>query len=83
MYSMLIKFPDQLVPDTNAINAYYEGVKDGVKVFAKWQAGKLYVGSLMLPLNQVLWQLESERKQVIEALENLGEVPSRMRGAAQ
>ncbi len=44
MFSPLIGFPNELTFERNAVAAYYEGVKDGIRLFAVWKNGEQRCG---------------------------------------
>lgn len=53
--------------------AYYEGMIDGVKLFAHWKDGEQFVGTCGRSLKQAIKDLEAERDMIVNRFKEQGE----------
>ena len=47
---------------TNAIEAYYEGVRRGIRLFACWKDGEQFVGTTGCTLKQAIEEVDHKEK---------------------
>jgi len=52
--------------DAGRINEYYNGMVEGVRLYAHWKDGVEYVGTTGKTLKKAIEQIEAERKEALE-----------------
>lgn len=56
------------------INAYYEGLRDGVKQYAHWKDGVQYVGTTGRTLRDAISSIDAMEQAALDALESRREI---------
>ncbi len=51
--------------DAGRINEYYDGIVEGVRMYAHWKSGEQFVGTTGKTLKQALKEIEEERQQAL------------------
>ena len=51
--------------DTGRIHEYYDGVIEGVRLYAWWKDGEQYVGTCGKTLKEAIRDIEEERKEAL------------------
>jgi hypothetical protein len=64
--------------ERHRINAFFNGMADGIRMFAHWKDGTEYVGSCDTPLKSELSRVEAERASALLAID----ISERMREGA-
>jgi hypothetical protein len=52
--------------DAGRINEYFNGMIEGVRLYAHWKNGEQFVGTTGKTLKQAIEQIEAERKEALE-----------------
>ena len=52
--------------DAGRIHEYYNGIAEGVRMYAHWKSGEQFVGTAGKTLKQALKEIEEERTEALE-----------------
>ena len=53
--------------DKGRINEYFDGIVEGVRMYAWWKDGEQFVGTCGKTLKKAIEEIEAERKETLEA----------------
>jgi hypothetical protein len=51
--------------DAGRIHEYYNGIAEGVRMYAHWKSGEQFVGTTGKTLKQALKEIEEERQEAL------------------
>lgn len=60
------------VEDENNTIAYYNGLRDGVRLYAHWKDGVQYVGTTGKTLKKAIEQIDADEQQKLEDIRYYG-----------
>jgi hypothetical protein len=60
------------VEDENNTIAYYNGLREGVRLYAHWKDGVQYVGTTGKTLKKAIEQIDAEEQQKLEDIRYYG-----------
>jgi len=56
------------IEEIEEVNAYYDGLADGIRMYAHWKDGVQYVGTTGKPLIKALQENEQKRAEAVSNL---------------